>query len=69
LIKMSLQKLKTPEPDQPAPKPKDGPSADPKLNKARDEGKDLLARLDEATKNKKSGHWEVCCDVRVWVDD
>lgn len=51
-----------PDKDQKTPKPDD------KLAAMAKKGKDLLGKLDEAQK-KKSGHWEQCCGVRVWVKD
>jgi len=41
---------------------------DPKLKDAASKAKDVLAKLDEATK-KKRGHYHECCGVRVWVED
>ncbi len=32
------------------------------------QGKDILAKLDQAAK-KKSGHYETCCGVKVWIQD
>lgn len=66
---MTLQKQKTTEPEDEKKKPSgDGPKADPKLTKAVDDGKDLLKRMDQASK-KKSGRWTFCCGVQVWVED
>jgi hypothetical protein len=68
---MSTQKQKTHGGDG------DGPATDHKnperneeLAKAANQGKDILAKLDEAAK-RKGGHWEHCCGVKVkvWVED
>lgn len=63
-----LQKQKQGEPEKDKKKPSDQPVADPKLTEAKDKAKALLSKLDEATK-KKDGHYEVCCGVRIWVED
>lgn len=44
------------------------PERNEELAKAASQGKDILAKLDQAAK-KKSGHWEMCCGVKVWVED
>lgn len=65
---MSAQKQKelgggdAPHTDHKAPKADDALAA--KAAKA----KDLLDKLDQAAQ-KKSGHWEQCCGVKVWVED
>lgn len=65
----SLQKQKQGKPeDEQKKQPGDKPVADPKLTKAVEDSKDLLAKLDQASKRKR-GHYEVCCGVRVWVED
>jgi len=66
---MSAQKQKTHgmDGDGPATEHK-GPERNEELAKAASQGKDILAKLDQAAK-KKSGHWEQCCGVKVWVED
>jgi len=53
----------------------DGPKTDHKAPKADEalaakaaRAKDLLDKIDQAAK-KKSGHWEECCGVKVWIED
>ena len=44
------------------------PERNEELAKSAAQGKGILAKLDQATK-KKSGHWESCCGVKVWIED
>ena len=66
---MSAQKQKTHGTggDGPATDHKD-PARNEELAKSAAQGKDILAKLDQAAK-KKSGHYEQCCGVKVWVED
>ena len=40
----------------------------PELAAAADRGKELLEKIKQARK-VKSGHWEECCGVKIWVPD
>ena len=63
---MTILKQKGPD-DEPKKDKKDGvPPDDPKLKESAKKGKELLDKLEQATK-KKGGHYEMCCGVRVWV--
>lgn len=67
---MEAQKQKTNPPPEDLKKKNSGsaPKTDERLSKAVAEAKDLSARLDKAA-TKKSGRWEHCCGVRIWVED
>lgn len=41
---------------------------DDKAKGAVQKAKDILGKLDEASK-RKGGHWEECCGVRIWIPD
>lgn len=65
-----MQKQHDWDDDEATNKPKAGQLQNiPEAKNAAQKAKDLLNKLEQVTKPKKTGHWEVCCGVRRWVED